>query len=173
MSIFTSLILPLAARTTFSSVGPSCLQGPHHSAQKSTSTGWRLDSSITSLTKVCVVVSLTALPAAVASPPCNIVIPVRPSSLPPRRAASIAQWNRSPSAPLSSVLPRASEKGPRPRCKPAYCQLNGVHGGVCNSSRGGASCSATGTIRGGCPVASRNRSKSAPVIEVVIVLTSG
>src|SRR5207245_8517979 len=32
--------------------GPSCLQGPHHSAQKSTSTGWRLDSSITSFTNV-------------------------------------------------------------------------------------------------------------------------
>jgi len=35
---------------------------------------------------------LTTLPAAVASPPCNIVILVRPSSLPPRRAASIVQW---------------------------------------------------------------------------------
>src|SRR6266851_4001753 len=60
MSILTSLTLPLAALTTFSSTGVSCLHGPHHSAQKSTSTGCRLDSSITSFTKACVVVSLTS-----------------------------------------------------------------------------------------------------------------
>src|SRR5256884_8689912 len=76
MSILTSLTLPLAALTTFSSTGPSCLQGPHHSAQKSTSTGWRLDSSITSFTNVWVVVSLTTLGAAAASLPCNIVMSV-------------------------------------------------------------------------------------------------
>jgi len=29
---------PLAARTTFSRTGPSCLHGPHHGAQKSTMT---------------------------------------------------------------------------------------------------------------------------------------
>src|SRR6516162_11575509 len=74
MSILTSFTLPLAARTNFSSTGPSCLHGPHHSAQKSTSTGWRLDSSITSLTKVCVVVSLTTPLGAAASPLCNIVM---------------------------------------------------------------------------------------------------
>src|SRR6195256_5007490 len=68
MSILTSLTLPLAARTTFSSTGVSCLQGPHHSAQKSTSTGWRLDSSITSFTKVWVVVSLTATSATALAP---------------------------------------------------------------------------------------------------------
>ncbi len=66
MFILTSFTLPLAARTAFSSTGPSCLHGPHHGAQKSTSTGWRRDSSITSLTKVCVVVSLTHASAAVA-----------------------------------------------------------------------------------------------------------
>ena len=59
MFILTSLTLPLAAFTAFSRTGVSCLHGPHHGAQKSTSTGWRLDSSMTSLTKVCVVVSLT------------------------------------------------------------------------------------------------------------------
>ncbi len=80
MSILTSLTLPLAALTTFSSTGASCLQGPHHSAQKSTSTGWRFDSSITSFTKVWVVVSLTAPSAAVAACPrfSNIVIPSCP-----------------------------------------------------------------------------------------------
>ena len=72
MSIFTSLTLPLAARTAFSSTGVSCLQGPHHSAQKSTSTGWRLDSSITSLTKVWVVVSFATAP--VAASPLSMVI---------------------------------------------------------------------------------------------------
>src|SRR5262245_46904341 len=74
ISILTSLTLPLAARTTFSKTGPSCLHGPHHSAQKSTSTGWRLDSSITSLTKVWVVVSLIRPSAGAASPVCSIVI---------------------------------------------------------------------------------------------------
>jgi hypothetical protein len=59
------------------------LHGPHHSAQKSTSTGWRLDSSITSLTKVWVVVSLIRPSAAVASPVCSIVIL---SVLRPRRS---------------------------------------------------------------------------------------
>src|SRR6266851_4634568 len=80
MSILTSLTLPLAAWTTFSSTGPSCLQGPHHSAQKSTSTGWRFDSSITSLTKVWVVVSFTAALLAAVSLP-SMVIGCRPSPL--------------------------------------------------------------------------------------------
>jgi hypothetical protein len=76
MSILTSLTLPLAALTTFSSTGVSCLHGPHHSAQKSTSTGWRLDSSITSFTNAWVVVSLTTPSGAAAAVPslCNIVI---------------------------------------------------------------------------------------------------
>ena len=60
MFILTSLTLPLAALTAFSRIGVSCLQGPHQGAQKSISTGWRFDSSITSFTKVLVVVSLTS-----------------------------------------------------------------------------------------------------------------
>ena len=72
MFILTSLTLPLAALTTFSSTGVSCLQGPHHGAQKSTSTGWRFDSSMTSLTKLWVVVSLMRPSAAVASRPRQI-----------------------------------------------------------------------------------------------------
>src|SRR5271167_4148953 len=72
--ILVSLTLPLAALTAFSSTGPSCLQGPHQGAQKSTSTGWRLDSSMTSLTKVCVVVSLTDASALTASACCNMLI---------------------------------------------------------------------------------------------------
>ena len=53
MFILTSLTLPLAARTAFSMIGVSCRQGPHHGAQKSISTGWRFDSSMTSFTNVC------------------------------------------------------------------------------------------------------------------------
>ena len=57
MFILASLTSPLAFFTAFSRTGVSCLQGPHQGAQKSTSTGWRLDSSITSFMKPCVVVS--------------------------------------------------------------------------------------------------------------------
>ena len=75
MSILASLTLPLADFTAFSRIGVSCLQGPHQGAQKSTSTGWRLDSSITSFMKPCVVVSITTLSAAAVIPPpfCSIV----------------------------------------------------------------------------------------------------
>src|SRR5712691_9508805 len=112
MSILTSLTLPLAALTTFSSTGTSCLHGPHHSAQKSTSTGWRLDSSITSLTKVWVVVSLTTA-AAVASPPCNIVILLVLRLSFPDPAGR-------PGASDPVILP------------PQYAGLDGVGGDVCN-----------------------------------------
>src|SRR6185312_2073572 len=74
MSILASFTLPLAPRTAFSSTGVSCLHGPHHVAQKSTSTGWRFDSSMTSAMKACVVVSLTRVSAAAAAPPfCNML----------------------------------------------------------------------------------------------------
>ena len=52
MSIFTSRTRPPAARTTFSSVGVSCLQGPHQVAQKSTSTGTSREAATTSCMKV-------------------------------------------------------------------------------------------------------------------------
>src|SRR5262245_52742534 len=58
MFILTSLTLPLAARTAFSSTGVSCRHGPHHSAQTSIRTGWRRDSSTTSFTKPGVVGSV-------------------------------------------------------------------------------------------------------------------
>ena len=126
MSILTSFTLPLAAFTTFSSTGVSCLHGPHHSAQKSTSTGWRLDSSITSLTNVWVVVSLTPVAgAAVVSPLCNIVIL---SVLPrhPNRASRPDPFNWAVSNCRSSV--ESGSIAP----KPEYGGLNGVNGGVCN-----------------------------------------
>src|SRR4051812_28422874 len=52
MSILTKRTLPLAARTTFSSTGVSCLHGPHQVAQKSTSTGTVCEAWMTSLAKV-------------------------------------------------------------------------------------------------------------------------
>src|SRR5215813_7115371 len=131
MSILTSLTLPLAARTTFSNTGPSCLQGPHHSAQKSTSTGWRLDSSITSLTKVCVVVSLTTLLGAAASPLCNIVMssvlrpchPHRPPSAvsSDRMSRSIGPFNWA--SQLSIADPGSRRPAPKTRiCPIKWCQ---------------------------------------------------
>src|SRR6516165_11733280 len=70
--ILASFTLPLAAFTAFSRTGVSCLHGPHQDAQKSTKTGWRLDSSITSLTKLCVVVSLIDTSGAAVPAGCNI-----------------------------------------------------------------------------------------------------
>ncbi len=64
MLILTSRTLPPAARTTRSMIGPSCLQGPHQGAQKSTMTGWLRDASITSFMKFWVSLSLTTSPLA-------------------------------------------------------------------------------------------------------------
>ncbi len=55
---------PLAARTVFSRIGPSCRHGPHHGAQKSTMTGVSNEPSTTSVMKVAVVTSLTGVAAA-------------------------------------------------------------------------------------------------------------
>src|SRR5437868_3716556 len=77
MFILTSLTLPLALRTTFSSTGVSWRHGPHHGAQKSIRTGWCRDSSITSFTKVWVVVSLirSGTAAGGAAPlPCSTIV---------------------------------------------------------------------------------------------------
>src|SRR5262249_14816053 len=127
MSILTSLTLPLAALTTFSSTGPSCLQGPHHSAQKSTSTGWRLDSSITSLTKVWVVVSFTRLAGAAPASPCNIVISF---VLRPRDRSRYAPNTTFVEGP-DPLRPGGLSQAP-PRRKGQYGRLDGVNGGVCN-----------------------------------------
>ena len=59
MLSLTMRTAPLAARTTFSRIGPSCLQGPHHGAQKSTMTGCSNEASTTSAMKLAVVTSLT------------------------------------------------------------------------------------------------------------------
>src|SRR6187431_1450470 len=88
MFILTSLTLPLAARTAFSMIGVSWRQGPHQGAQKSISTGWRFDSSMTSLTNVWVVVSLIKSDAAWgAGPlPCSMIVTGDP------RLMSFSDW---------------------------------------------------------------------------------
>src|SRR5712691_11540885 len=69
MLSLTMRTAPLAARTTFSRIGPSCLHGPHHGAQKSTMTGWSNEASTTSAIKLAVVTSWTAAAPAAAPPP--------------------------------------------------------------------------------------------------------
>src|SRR5215510_5046307 len=59
MLSFTMRTAPLVARTVFSRIGPSCLHGPHHGAQKSTTTGASKDPSTTSAMKFAVVTSFT------------------------------------------------------------------------------------------------------------------
>src|SRR5204862_6867309 len=66
MLSLTMRTAPLAAFTTFSRIGPSCLQGPHHGAQKSTMTGWSNEASTTSAIKLAVLTSATG---AAAGPP--------------------------------------------------------------------------------------------------------
>src|SRR5437867_13252975 len=53
MSTFTSKNLPAYSFASFSSSGPNCRHGPHHGAQKSTTTGNSLDFRSTSASKVC------------------------------------------------------------------------------------------------------------------------
>src|SRR3546814_16889125 len=70
MLTLTSFTAPAALRTTRSSNGVSCLHGPHHGAQKSTSTGTVIEASTTSAMKVLLVASLiTSAAAAAAAPP--------------------------------------------------------------------------------------------------------
>src|SRR5690348_7895127 len=110
MFILTSLTLPLAALTTFSSTGVSCLHGPHHGAQKSISTGWRFDSSITSFTKDWVVVSLMRPSAAVAvavPPFCSMVSIPRPRRV--VQTSRVAQLNGGYGGRMQS--PKGAQEG--------------------------------------------------------------
>src|SRR5215472_3241106 len=98
--ILTSLTAPLAERTTLSRTGVSCLHGPHHGAQKSTSTGCRRDSSITSFLKVCVVVSLTRPSAVAAATPTFIQFDLSLSCLHPTLPCNRGRvgWRQGPSS---------------------------------------------------------------------------
>src|SRR5258706_992455 len=67
MLTLTNFTAPLASATAFSSAGPSCLQGPHQGAQKSTMTGTWREASSTSAAKVSRLPSLMCgLPVAAA-----------------------------------------------------------------------------------------------------------
>src|SRR4051794_3257947 len=94
MFILTSLTLPLAALTTFSRIGVSCLQGPHQGAQKSISTGWRFDSSMTSFMKPWVVVSLIRPSGAAAAAPATLSNIVMRSSPCARSAGPVPDQHR-------------------------------------------------------------------------------
>ncbi len=59
VSTFTSTTLPPVASTTFSMMGPSVRQGPHHGAHRSTMTGTVCERSMTSVWKVASVTSMT------------------------------------------------------------------------------------------------------------------
>src|SRR5215203_3152032 len=70
-STLARMTLPSVSPTTLSRIGPRVLHGPHHSAQRSTTTGISLDRSTTSAGKVASVTSIDMggnLPAAVPSP---------------------------------------------------------------------------------------------------------
>jgi hypothetical protein len=59
-SILTSLKRPAYSASSFSSIGPITLQGPHQGAQKSTSTGWVMEAAMTSASKFSSVTSIMA-----------------------------------------------------------------------------------------------------------------
>src|SRR5580765_4239256 len=59
MSTLASRNAPSRSAATFSSIGPSVLQGPHHSAHRSTTTGRSREPSITVRSKVSSVTSMT------------------------------------------------------------------------------------------------------------------
>ena len=61
VSAFATISLPSYSFEIFSRTGPSILQGPHHSAQKSTRTGVVFDFSITSFSKVSSVTSISMI----------------------------------------------------------------------------------------------------------------
>ena len=60
-STLASSTAPPVSSTTFSMIGPSVLHGPHHSAQRSTTTGTVIDRSITAVANVASVTSVTSV----------------------------------------------------------------------------------------------------------------
>ena len=62
-SILASTHAPLPSTASFSSIGESCLHGPHHSAHRSITTGVRNERSSTSVWNVASVTSMTVTAA--------------------------------------------------------------------------------------------------------------
>src|SRR5882724_6439035 len=96
-----TLARPPCSLAISSSTGPSILQGPHHSAQKSTTTGW--EDFKTSASKLA---SLTSIVAFILSPfrGCNVIAAVTHSHkkrerqtalFPAFRHVSFAAWTTS------------------------------------------------------------------------------
>src|SRR6185436_19397285 len=97
MLSLTMRTAPLAPRTTFSRIGPNCLQGPHHGAQKSTITGWSNEASTTSAMKFAVFTSLTtAAPAAAAPIIGSFVMRSFSPEYPAKHGARAMQWQAPP-----------------------------------------------------------------------------
>ena len=61
VSSLARMMSPSRVVAAFSSTGPSARQGPHHSAQKSTTTGTDFERSRTSVSKSCSVTSIVAM----------------------------------------------------------------------------------------------------------------
>src|SRR5882724_10841477 len=90
MFSFTTVSFSECSAAISSSTGPTILQGPHHSAQKSTSTGLSLvRTSSTNVTSVTVFVLVPTLPPCGAGSAC--VTPGRGDGFPPPPPTSAGQ----------------------------------------------------------------------------------
>ncbi len=130
MFILTSATFPPESATARSSAGASCLQGPHHGAQKSTSTGCRWEAVSTSARNEAVVTSFTGLAVFA------------------RGAAALFAFA------ICSIS--AQPEGQRPR----HRLLRRLNGGAAQVIQPRASSCPSATINGSCPVARRNFTRS-------------
>src|SRR3990167_6005793 len=114
MSILTSLTAPLASLTTFSIIGWSVLQGPHHGAQKSTMTGTVREASITSLANLVWSLSLMrSAGAACGAAPFSIV------SMGPRRGEISGRPQCGPHPSATQGGGRRGQRAARPAASEA------------------------------------------------------
>src|SRR4051794_24098983 len=116
---------PSRSAAACSRIGPSARHGPHHSAQKSTTTGVVLDCSMTCCWKSCSVTSMTAMvckgtrgeavPRAQRRGPAGRP-PARPHRHPPlrRHGVQVAATGGPRRADLRRARPRASDPAPSP-----------------------------------------------------------
>src|SRR5271165_7343508 len=86
MSTFATVSLPANSPASSSSAGPIILHGPHHSAQKSTSTGPALLASTTSVAKLW---SVTGTVFALIVKPSEFQLPESGTDDEPGQAASL------------------------------------------------------------------------------------
>ena len=112
----TSTTLPSVSSITFSMIGPRVRHGPHHGAQRSTTTGTSLDRSITSVSKVASVTSTAAMREKASGAPARSVAATPPAgrTRPPSTAAQVV-LALSEGAPALTTL----RLWPRPLTSPA------------------------------------------------------